>query len=135
MREEVVRRGGEFLEILRCWLRPLEVIGSMAPLLGLFGTVLGMIAAFQGLEAAANKVDPSILSGGIWEALLTTAVGLAVAMPVVVIHNYFDRVVERIALEIDSMVTQVFTEDLSATAEGDRTRESLTGTAPAVAGK
>ncbi|MEX2454022.1 MAG: MotA/TolQ/ExbB proton channel family protein [Rhodospirillaceae bacterium] len=117
VREEVVRYGSELLESLRSWLRPLEVIGSMAPLLGLFGTVLGMIGAFQALEQAGNKVDPSILSGGIWEALLTTAVGLAVAMPVVAILSFFERVVERVAHDMDSVVTQIFTEDLSETAE------------------
>lgn len=117
VREEVVRFGTDILESLRSWLRPLEVIGSMAPLLGLFGTVLGMIGAFQALEQAGNKVDPSILSGGIWEALLTTAVGLAVAMPVVAVLSFFERIVERVAHDMDSIVTQVFTEDLSEAAE------------------
>ena len=113
VREEVLRYASEHLENLRTWLRPLEVIGSLAPLLGLFGTVLGMIGAFQALEKAGSKVDPSILSGGIWEALLTTAVGLAVAMPTVAALSYLDRIVERAAHDMDQVVTQVFTEDLS----------------------
>ncbi|MEX2641945.1 MAG: MotA/TolQ/ExbB proton channel family protein, partial [Acetobacterales bacterium] len=50
VREEVVRYGGDVLETLRGWFRPLEVIASLAPLLGLFGTVLGMIEAFRQLE-------------------------------------------------------------------------------------
>ncbi|MEM6376293.1 MAG: MotA/TolQ/ExbB proton channel family protein [Pseudomonadota bacterium] len=61
--------------------RLLDTIAQLAPLLGLFGTVLGMIEAFQSLQAAGSSVDPSLLAGGIWVALLTTAVGLAVAMP------------------------------------------------------
>lgn len=61
--------------------RFLDTVAQMAPLLGLFGTVLGMIDAFQNLQAAGSSVDPSLLAGGIWVALLTTAVGLAVAMP------------------------------------------------------
>jgi len=61
--------------------RLLDTIAQLAPLLGLFGTVLGMIEAFQGLQAGGSSVDPSLLAGGIWVALLTTAVGLAVAMP------------------------------------------------------
>ncbi len=113
VREEVVRYGGDLLESLRGWFRPLEVIGSLAPLLGLFGTVLGMISAFQQLEAAGNQVNPAVLSGGIWEALLTTAVGLAVAMPTIVLLNWLERRVDRLAHEMDSVVTQVFTEDLS----------------------
>lgn len=113
VREEVLRFGGDVLEALRSGFRPLEVIASLAPLLGLFGTVLGMIEAFRQLEQAGSQVDPSILSGGIWEALLTTAVGLAVAIPVVVLLNWLERRVDALAHEMDSIVTQVFTEDLS----------------------
>ena len=71
-------------------LRILDTIAQIAPLLGLFGTVLGMIAAFQALQGAGASVDPSVLAGGIWVALLTTAVGLGIAMPVSVILSAFD---------------------------------------------
>lgn len=113
VREEVLRCGADALESLRAGLRPLEVIASLAPLLGLFGTVLGMIDAFHQLELAGSQVDPAILSGGIWEALLTTAVGLGVAMPVVAMLNWLERRVERLAHEMSSIVTRVFTTDLS----------------------
>lgn len=113
VREEVMRYGASALEALRAWFRPLEVIASLAPLLGLFGTVLGMISAFQQLEAAGNQVNPAILSGGIWEALLTTAAGLAVAIPTVVLLNWLERRVDRLAHEMDDLVTRVFTEDLA----------------------
>jgi len=117
VREEVLRYGSDALFQLRRGLRPLEVIGSLAPLLGLLGTVLGMIRAFQQLEASGNQVNPAILSGGIWEALLTTAVGLCVAIPVVALLNYLERKVDHLAHEMDNLVTQVFTKDLSAAAE------------------
>lgn len=113
IREEVLRVGGDELENLRSYLRPLEVIGALAPLLGLFGTVLGMIEAFRRLSEAGTRVDPAILSNGIWEALLTTAVGLALAIPVVGILSWLERRVERTALTMDSLVTRIFTEDLS----------------------
>lgn len=113
LREELARLGSDQVESLRGGLRALEVIGGLAPLLGLFGTVLGMIAAFQAMEQAGNQVDPSILSGGIWEALLTTAVGLAVAIPAVAVHNWLERRIERQAQEMESLVTQVFTADLT----------------------
>lgn len=71
-------------------LRTLENIAQLAPLLGLFGTVLGMIEAFQALQAAGSQVDPSILAGGIWVALMTTAAGLAVAMPTSLIHSWLE---------------------------------------------
>jgi biopolymer transport protein ExbB len=125
VREEVLRSGNEVLEGLRSQLGALEVIGSVAPLLGLFGTVLGMIEAFRRLSEAGSQVDPAILSGGIWEALLTTAVGLAVAIPVVVLCNWFERRVERVAHEMENLVTQVFTPDLSALPEDFHDSASL----------
>lgn len=75
---------------LESGFRVLDTIAQLAPLLGLFGTVLGMISAFQALQDAGNQVDPSVLAGGIWVALLTTAVGLAVAMPTTLVLNWFE---------------------------------------------
>ncbi|WP_300074714.1 MotA/TolQ/ExbB proton channel family protein [uncultured Ruegeria sp.] len=70
--------------------RLLDTIAQLAPLLGLFGTVLGMIEAFQSLQTAGSSVDPSLLAGGIWVALVTTAVGLAVAMPTSMLLSWFE---------------------------------------------
>ena len=70
--------------------RFLDTVAQVAPLLGLFGTVLGMIEAFQALQEAGSQVDPSLLAGGIWVALLTTAAGLAVAMPASVVLSWFE---------------------------------------------
>lgn len=112
IREELMRLGGDLLESMRSWFRPLEVIASLAPLLGLFGTVLGMIEAFQALQQASSNVNPAVLASGIWQALLTTAVGLAVAMPIIVVLNWFERRVDRLAHDMDSFVTQVFTSDV-----------------------
>ncbi len=109
LKEELDRVATLRLNQLRAYLRPLEVIATLSPLLGLLGTVLGMIIAFQQMEAAGNQVDPSVLSGGIWQALLTTAVGLAVAIPVVTVHNWMERKVERVAALMNDAVTQVFT--------------------------
>lgn len=75
---------------LESGFRFLDTVAQLAPLLGLFGTVLGMIEAFQALQAAGAQVDPSILAGGIWVALLTTAVGLAVAMPTSMVLSWFE---------------------------------------------
>jgi biopolymer transport protein ExbB len=74
--------------------RFLDSVAQLAPLLGLFGTVLGMIEAFQSLQDAGAQVDPSILAGGIWVALLTTAVGLVVAMPTALILSWFESRME-----------------------------------------
>lgn len=109
LREELQRVATNRLNQLRAYFRPLEVIAALSPLLGLLGTVLGMIVAFQQMEAAGSQVDPSVLSGGIWQALLTTAVGLAVAIPVLTAHNWMERKVERIADNLNDAVTRVFT--------------------------
>ncbi|PHR61110.1 MAG: flagellar motor protein MotA [Robiginitomaculum sp.] len=109
LREDLQRVANLRIASLRAYLRPLEIIGTLSPLLGLLGTVTGMIAAFQQLAAAGNQVDPSILSGGIWQALLTTAVGLGVAIPVVAAHSWLERKTERVGALINDSVTQVFT--------------------------
>lgn len=70
--------------------RLLDTVAQIAPLLGLFGTVLGMIEAFQSLQVAGASVDPSLLAGGIWVALVTTAVGLAVAIPTSMLLAWFE---------------------------------------------
>ncbi|MBT8155629.1 MotA/TolQ/ExbB proton channel family protein [Epibacterium ulvae] len=83
----------QFLKLERGF-RILDSIAQMSPLLGLFGTVLGMIDAFQALQEAGAAVDPSLLAGGIWVALLTTAVGLAVAMPTALALSWLDARME-----------------------------------------
>jgi biopolymer transport protein ExbB len=109
LKEELSRIARSYLEQLRSYLRLLEVIGSLSPLLGLLGTVQGMILAFQRMEEAGSQVDPSVLSGGIWQALLTTAVGLIVAIPVVALHNWLERKAERVAGVMQDVTTRVFT--------------------------
>ena len=108
-REETLRVAYAQLELLRNYLRVLEVIASLSPLLGLLGTVMGMIEVFRELEMAGSRIDPSLLSGGIWEALLTTSVGLAVAIPAILVVSYFDRVVERVRHRMEDVSTRVFT--------------------------
>lgn len=76
-------------------LQPLATIGTIAPLLGLLGTVLGMIRAFMLIQRHGGEVDASLLAGGIWEAMLTTALGLMVALPVMVAQAYLRTRVER----------------------------------------
>ena len=119
VREEVVRVANLYLERLRSYLRALEVIGTLSPLLGLFGTVLGMIAAFQQLEAAGNQVNAGLLSRGIWEALLTTAVGLTVAIPTVAAATWLERRIDRLAHDMEDAATKIFTAVLTRSPEID----------------
>lgn len=111
VREETLRIAKAQLANARSHLRILEVIATLSPLLGLLGTVLGMIEAFQKLEGAAT-VDPAVLSGGIWEALLTTAAGLVVAIPAVLALNWLEQSVERFKQTMEDAMTQVFTTEV-----------------------
>jgi biopolymer transport protein ExbB len=77
------------------YLQALATIGNIAPLLGLLGTVLGMIKAFMVIQQMGGKVNAAVLAGGIWEAMLTTALGLAVALPTIVAHSYLVARVDR----------------------------------------
>jgi len=81
---ELLRRGNEEFARMNSLIRVLELIAMISPLLGLLGTVMGMIQSFQALEMAQGSANASVLAGGIWQALLTTAVGLLVAIPAAV---------------------------------------------------
>ncbi|MBB34944.1 MAG: flagellar motor protein MotA [Hirschia sp.] len=113
VREEVERVASVGINGLKSQLSILDLIGSLSPLLGLLGTVLGMIEAFRAMEAAGRNVDPAILSGGIWAALLTTAAGLIVAIPVVAVSSWFERAIQRCAHRTEDAVTRIFTPDLT----------------------
>ncbi len=112
-REEVMRVATLKLANVRSHLRVIEVIAALSPLLGLFGTVLGMIEAFHRLESAGTAVDPAVLSGGIWEALLTTAAGLAVAIPAIIALNWLEHRIENFKIAMEDAMTQVFTTKVS----------------------
>lgn len=93
--ERLTARSEAQITRLESGFRLLDSIAQIAPLLGLFGTVLGMIEAFQQLQDAGSSVDPSVLAGGIWVALMTTAVGLAVAMPTALMLTWLESRIAR----------------------------------------
>ena len=106
LREEAVwREGGLALEAVERRLRALSLIAQICPLLGLLGTVLGMIRVFQRVEAAAGQVNAPMLAGGIWEALLTTAAGLTVGIACLVAHQVFARLAERAAQQMQYVIS------------------------------
>jgi biopolymer transport protein ExbB len=82
------------------YLQALATIGSIAPLLGLLGTVIGMIKAFMVIQQMGGKVNAAVLAGGIWEAMLTTALGLAIALPTIVAHSYLISRVDRFEAQL-----------------------------------
>jgi len=120
VKEEVARVAGLQLDNLRTGLRSLALIATISPLLGLLGTVLGMITAFKALQGAGSRVDPSILSGGIWVALLTTAAGLIIAIPAAAAHNWMEGVVYRVQRAMEDAATRVFTAQITPESRGSR---------------
>ena len=78
----------------------LATLSNVAPLLGFLGTVIGMIQAFQAIEIA-GEVEATLVAGGIKVALITTATGLAIAIPINVAHNYFVAKVDRIVIDME----------------------------------
>jgi len=77
------------------YLQALATIGNIAPILGLLGTVIGMMRAFMVIQEMGGKVNAAVLAGGIWEAMMTTALGLSVALPTMVAHSYLLSRVDR----------------------------------------
>lgn len=109
LREEVLRVAAAQQQRLNAYTRGLDVIATLAPLLGLLGTVLGMIEAFRELETAGGRADPGLLAGGIWEALLTTAAGLGIAIPAAAAVHWIESVTERVRHATEDAVTRLFT--------------------------
>ena len=91
-------------------LGALATIAHISPLLGLLGTVTGMVRAFQIIQEKAtslNPVSPGNLAGGIWEALITTAAGLIVAIPTFVAYNYLVSRVKNFIVEMERTSTEL----------------------------
>jgi biopolymer transport protein ExbB len=84
------------------WLPALAAIAEIAPLVGLLGTVVGMIEAFRSMESAGAAVTPALLASGIWASLVTTAAGLAIAIPSVAVLKVFERRLDA----VDALMTE-----------------------------
>ena len=107
----------------------LETVAAVAPLLGLLGTVLGMIKVFAGISEAGLS-NPEALSGGIGEAMITTAVGLSIGIPALVAHNWLSARAEQIIFELEVYASKVLDtlrgrrNRLGALEKGDRRIDS-----------
>ncbi len=104
---EIGRVGSNQIRATESYLSGLEIIANISPLLGLLGTVLGMISAFSELEMSGTEVDPTILAGGIWEALLTTAFGLSIAIPALGAFFLFESEVEHVKAAMKDAVIRI----------------------------
>lgn len=108
MMEAIEDAGRHEAHGLERFLNSLGTIAAITPLLGLLGTVIGMIAAFQALQAAGAQADPATLAGGIWEALLTTAAGMSVAILASLALSWFESVTDRLAHDFEDIATRIF---------------------------
>ncbi len=100
MKESIAETGRQVTHKLERFLNTLGTIATITPLLGLLGTVVGMIKVFAAI-VSYGVGDPSVLAGGISEALITTAAGLSVAIPCVIFHRYFDGLVDAYVLNME----------------------------------
>lgn len=114
MKTSIEETGRQVVHELERFLNSLGTIASITPLLGLLGTVVGMIKVFAAIMIHGVG-DPGILAGGISEALLTTAAGLTVAIPSLIFHRYFERLVDEYVLKMEEEALKMV--DLMA---GDR---------------
>ncbi len=111
IRESIAEAGSREIPTLQRYIPLLGTMAHLAPLLGLLGTVTGLIRCFQVIQEKAttvNPVNPGDLAGGIWEALLTTAFGLTVAIPAYALYNYLvhrtNTLVQRLESTADDLV-------------------------------
>lgn len=106
---------------LRKYLRTLSVIASIAPLLGLLGTIFGMIDAFQTVAASGEALGRTeLLAKGIYQAMITTAAGLSVAIPVLVGYHGLSSRIERLVAEMDQMTVEFVQDHAIARSAGER---------------
>jgi biopolymer transport protein ExbB len=100
MKESIEDTGRQVVVELERYLNTLGTIASITPLLGLLGTVIGMIKVFAAITAHGVG-NPSVLAGGISEALITTAAGLSVAIPSLIFYRYFRGKVDELVIKME----------------------------------
>lgn len=100
MRDSIEQEASRIVHELERFLNPLGTIAVITPLLGLLGTVIGMIKVFAQIQMAGVG-DPGVLAGGISEALITTAAGLTVAIPALIFHRFFLRRVDEMVVSME----------------------------------
>jgi biopolymer transport protein ExbB len=127
--EQAILDAGERVTAgLRSYLRLFNGITTITPLLGLLGTVLGMIQSFNAIATADAMGRPELLAGGISQALLTTAAGLSVAIPALIAYLYFASRVDRLIMDIDALGQDVVAcISAEAIAEGGKKEKSGRG--------
>mgnify|MGYP003845055291 FL=1 len=106
MKDSIEESAGQVIHQLERFLSILGTIANTTPLLGLLGTVLGMIQVFADIMLFGTG-NAAQLAGGISQALITTAAGLTVAIPAMILHRYFERHVESLVVQLEGQATKL----------------------------
>lgn len=107
-RDDIVGRVvSQSVSVLETRLHWLSIIGVLAPMLGLLGTVAGLVEAFNNIERAGGQVQPKDLASGIWAALLTTVFGLVVALPALAVYHFLENRVNTVLLQSQWIVSHL----------------------------
>ncbi|MCE5251685.1 MotA/TolQ/ExbB proton channel family protein [bacterium] len=107
MREAMETAGNAETYYLEKNLNVIATLSGIAPLIGFLGTVTGMIKAFMKIQQLAGNVNADVLAGGIWEAMVTTAAGLSVGIPAMIIYNYFINREREFIFQMESAAEEV----------------------------
>ncbi len=123
LERHIEQAGQREVFLLRKYLRVLSVIAAVSPLMGLLGTIFGMIRAFSTVASAGEALGRTeLLAKGIYEAMITTAAGLLVAIPVLIAYHWFSARIERLVADMDRL-TMEFVEthrgDTTSTADAE----------------
>jgi biopolymer transport protein ExbB len=107
MKESIEETANVVIHHMERYLSVLGTLAMISPLLGLLGTVVGIIEAFMAINTATGMGDPSLLASGISKALMTTAGGLFVAIPAMIMHRYFARHISTMAVEMEQQAIKL----------------------------
>jgi len=108
LRQDILRReGSRCMEETENNLRGLSLIAHLSPLLGLLGTVTGLVSSFHVIEKLDGMAQPAQLAAGIWESLLTTVLGLVIAIPCLAAYHGFEQRADRIARHMQFMISEL----------------------------
>jgi len=108
LRQDILRReGSRAMEDVERHLRGLSLIAHLSPLLGLLGTVTGLVSSFHVIEKLEGMAQPAQLAAGIWESLLTTVCGLVIAIPCLAAYHAYEQKADRIARHMQFMISEL----------------------------
>ncbi len=124
VREVLQAVGEDEIKKMEKHLPVLDVVAMISPLLGLLGTVLGIISSFRIMEAAIGTVNPAEISSGIAAALISTALGLIIAIPTAIFYSYFCNIVEKKAHEMNLSMIDII--DVVSTNRGESDVQTFT---------